>query len=305
MARRELITVQAVETAYGKGDKALPVPYGAIVTPLARDVARRLSVLLTPVRTSRRGCAYANWKANGTARQAVDRACAIAAAASAQGEGGQTREVVIFPPFPHLPLVAAALEGSPVRLGAQDLSEHAPGATTGAVPATMLLDLGVTHVLIGHSERRNLLGDDRPRVQRKLRVALDAGLTPVLCVGETLEEREAARTHSVLRSQLLHALETLRASEASSLVLAYEPVWAIGTGLTPTRTEITACLTALRDHLARRFDDGLAERTRILYGGSVNDKNAARIFALPSCDGGLVGGASLKPERFGAIIAAE
>ncbi|MHC4831188.1 MAG: triose-phosphate isomerase family protein, partial [Planctomycetota bacterium] len=222
-----------------------------------------------------------NWKANGTARQAVDRACAIAAAASAQGEGGQTREVVIFPPFPHLPLVAAALEGSPVRLGAQDLSEHAPGATTGAVPATMLLDL------------------------RKLRVALDAGLTPVLCVGETLEEREAARTHSVLRSQLLHALETLRASEASSLVLAYEPVWAIGTGLTPTRTEITACLTALRDHLARRFDDGLAERTRILYGGSVNDKNAARIFALPSCDGGLVGGASLKPERFGVIIAAE
>jgi triosephosphate isomerase len=204
----------------------------------------------------------------------------------------------VFPPFPHLAMAASVLAGSPVVLGAQDLSPEPPGPFTGAVPAEMLRDLGVGLVLVGHSERRHAFGETDEDVNRKLRRATEAGLRVVLCVGETLAERDAARTHTVLRTQLFAALERVEPAQVASLAIAYEPVWAIGTGLTPAPGEVERELSALRDHLARRFGDDVAEAARLLYGGSVSGANAARFLALPSCDGVLVGGASLKPAEF-------
>jgi triosephosphate isomerase len=168
----------------------------------------------------------------------------------------------------------------------------------------MLRDLGVVYVLVGHSERRRLFAEDDEAVAAKLRRALDAGLKPVLCVGETLAEREGARTHAVLRRQLLTALERVEAARAAAIAVAYEPVWAIGTGLTPAPGEVEDALSALRDHLARRYGDDTAGAIRLLYGGSVGGANAARLLAAPSCDGALVGGASLKAAEFLTICAA-
>jgi triosephosphate isomerase len=304
MSAKILITFQDVEAARRRGASSIPIPLGAVITPLARDVARRLAVRLEPARhDARRGAVFGNWKANGTAAEATTRARAIAAAVNNEA-GKSSRDVAIFPPHPHLTLVAAAIAGSTVQLGAQDVSPFGAGATTGGVPVEMLRDLGVTYALVGHSERRHRFGETNDLVRDKLRRALTGGLRPVLCVGETLAAYDAGRTFGVLRRQLLHALDRMPPQDALRLTVAYEPVWAIGSGLMPTADEIEACLGTLRDHVARRFDDRVAERVRLLYGGSVNADNANAILRLPSCDGALVGGASLQPERFARIAMA-
>lgn len=301
MSPRQVITVDDVEAARARGARVLAVTREAIVTSLARDEARRLEIRIEVERRDRKPLLFANWKAHGTVAEARDRARAIAAGTQ-RGAQEDRPEVAIFPPYPHLPIVAEVLRGSGIALGAQDVSRHPPGAKTGDVPASILTDLGCRYVLVGHSERRHELGDTLDAVREKVGRALEAGLEPVLCVGETLEERESGRTLEVVRHQLQHAASGFDAQLAPRLVVAYEPVWAIGSGLTPSASEVQACLGAIGDHLARTFGAGPAAGIQILYGGSVNPRNAAQLLALPSMDGALIGGASLDPAAFSAIV---
>jgi triosephosphate isomerase len=206
---------------------------------------------------------------------------------------GMTNDVAaqcaVCPPFPYLAEVAGQLRGTPVALGAQNSSEHAEGAYTGEVSAAMLKELGCRYVIVGHSERRQIYGETDAQVAAKFAAAREAGLTPILCVGETLAEREAGKTEEVVARQL----GAVRFADA---VLAYEPVWAIGTGRNATPEQAQAVHAFLRKRLAGE--------TTILYGGSVKTQNAAAIFAMPDVDGGLIGGASLVAEDFLAILKA-
>jgi triosephosphate isomerase len=202
-------------------------------------------------------------------------------------------ECAVCVPFPYLGEVAGQLRGSALAWGAQNVSEHARGAYTGEVSAAMLKEFGCRYVIVGHSERRQLYRESDAQVAGKVAAVQDAGLTPILCVGETLEEREAGRTEEVVARQLDAVLEKRSVSEA---VLAYEPVWAIGTGRTATPEQAQAVHAFAR----RRVSQG----TRILYGGSVKPENAAAIFAMPDVDGGLIGGAALVAGDFLAIVEA-
>ena len=301
MGARKLITITDIETAREKGARVLAIAEGTIVTPLARDAARRLGVALAPERKGgKRAAVFGNWKSNGTAASAVALARSIVEGWVGAGApaGPRAADLALFPPFPHLALVGPVVAGTPVALGAQDLSQFPAGAYTGGVTGEMLKDLGCRYVLVGHSERRREFRETGEVVARKLKRALEAGLEPVLCVGETLAEREAARTQAVLRSQTLEALDGIDPVRARRIVLAYEPVWAIGTGVTAGPAEAEDALSSLRDHLARKYGDDVAGAIPILYGGSVAGANAAALLALPSCDGALVGGASLKAADF-------
>jgi triosephosphate isomerase (TIM) len=202
-------------------------------------------------------------------------------------------EVAVCPPFPHLQQASERLNGTPIALGAQNVSEHPQGAYTGEVSAAMLAELGCRYVIVGHSERRQLYGERDAQVAAKFAAAQAAGMTPILCVGETLEEREAGRTEEVVARQLDAILKQAKFGNA---VLAYEPVWAIGTGRNATPEQAQAVHKFLR---ARVFPE-----TRMLYGGSVKASNAAAIFAMPDVDGGLIGGASLVAKEFIEIVRA-
>jgi triosephosphate isomerase len=307
MTAKRLITITDVEVVREKGGAALEVPSGAIVTPLARDAARRLGVALAPAgKRERPALVFGNWKANGTLAQArrLAREVALGWCGSGAPLGPRRAALALFPPLVHVAAVSEALAGTSIALGAQDLSEKGGGAFTGGVTAEMLADIGCRYALVGHSERRREFGDADDVVAAKLRRALAAGLEPVLCVGETLEERDAARTHAVLRGQTLAAFDGLSAEQAARVVVAYEPVWAIGTGLTPSLSDAEDAMASIKDHLARKFGDEVAGGARVLYGGSVAAENAARFLALASCDGALVGGASLKAREFLTIAGA-
>ncbi len=227
-----------------------------------------------------------NWKMHGNL--AANRALLEAIVAGVPGV-----ECAVCVPYPYLAQVAERLRGTRVAWGAQNVSEHASGAYTGEVSAAMLGEFGCRYVLVGHSERRQLYGESDARVAAKFVAARDAGITPILCVGETLEEREAGRTQDVVARQLDAALARGGIGDA---VVAYEPVWAIGTG----RTASPEQAQEVHGFLRRR----LTETTRILYGGSVKPDNAAAIFAMPDVDGGLIGGAALKAQDFIAICRA-
>ncbi len=213
-------------------------------------------------------------------------------------------DVVVFPPFPYLQSVGGALQGSAIELGAQDLSSEANGALTGEVSAEMLMDLGVAWVLVGHSERRHRLGESEALVEEKLTMALESGLSAVLCVGETLEQRRAGRAHEIVRHQLTSALHRLSADFAREIVIAYEPVWAIGTGVAATASDAREAHHEIREFMSSRYDSELASGVRIVYGGSLVPGNAKTIFAELGVDGGLVGGASLKAGDFLSICSA-
>jgi triosephosphate isomerase (TIM) len=189
-----------------------------------------------------------------------------------------------------------------VALGAQDVFWEKEGAFTGEISPTMLLAVGCTHVIIGHSERRQYFGETDDTVNRKLKAALEAGLTPIVCVGEVLEEAEADLTDDVLRRQCLRAFHTISAKKAAKLVIAYEPVWAIGTGKTATPELAADAHRLIRGEVAKGFGQDFADRTRILYGGSVKPENAKKLMAEEEIDGALVGGASLDPKAFAAIV---
>lgn len=214
--------------------------------------------------------------------------------------------VVFFPPAISIPAAADVLNPRPdILLGIQNVHEEKEGAFTGEISASMALEAGATFALTGHSERRHGMGESDERVAAKTVAALDAGLRPVVCVGETLEEREAARLEEVLSRQLGAVLDRLDDERAARLLLAYEPVWAIGTGRNATPDDAAAAHAFLRGLLARRLNDERANRMPILYGGSVKPDNASALLAAPGVDGVLVGGASLDPDGFAKIVAVD
>lgn len=246
-----------------------------------------------------------NWKMNGTLAAAGSLARALA-----QGVRGEVQslgladeladelaEMAVCPPFAHLACVANALESSSVALGAQDVCEHAAGAFTGETAGEMLLEFGCRYVLVGHSERRAMFGDTDARVAAKFERAQSCGITPVVCVGETLEEREAGKTQAVVERQLAAVLARSGAGALGRAAVAYEPVWAIGTGKTASPEQAQEVHAAIRAQVAREHA-GVAAGLRILYGGSVKASNAAVLFAMTDIDGGLVGGAAHDAEGF-------
>ena len=211
-------------------------------------------------------------------------------------------EIVIAPPFPALAAAVDAVQGSSIRIAAQNLHWEKEGAFTGEVSAPMLRAAGCSDVIIGHSERRQYFGETDETVNRRVRAALEGGLRPIVCVGETLTEREARQTTDVLLRQIDRALASLTPDSASPIIVAYEPVWAIGTGRTATPEIAEEAHQTLRDRVRKNLGAETAERLRILYGGSVKPANIQGLMACPNIDGGLVGGASLEPALMAAII---
>jgi triosephosphate isomerase len=245
----------------------------------------------------RRTLVVGNWKMHGSLAANAPLLQALAEAA------GKRAEMAVCVPFPYLQQAQVALKDSQVSWGAQDVSAHAHGAYTGEVCAGMLADFACRYVIVGHSERRSLHAESDAQVVAKVRAALAGGLTPIVCVGETLVEREAGRTEAVVLAQLDAVLHGCGAEVFTRAVLAYEPVWAIGTGRTATPEQAQQVHALLRQRVAAASAEVAAQLT-ILYGGSVKAANAGELFAQPDIDGGLVGGASLVADEFLAIASA-
>lgn len=211
-------------------------------------------------------------------------------------------DIVIIPPFTSIHVVSRALEGRKIHTGGQNMHFEEKGAFTGEISASMLLDAGATYVVLGHSERRTLFKETSDLVSKKVKMAVNAGLKPILCIGETKEERMAGKTETILKEQLTGSLNGIGKERMASIVIAYEPVWAIGTGLTATPQQAQEAHLYVRDLLANIYDEGVARTTRIQYGGSIKPDNAKALFSQPDIDGGLVGGASLDPGSLVDII---
>ena len=240
----------------------------------------------------------ANWKMYKTAEQAQ---AFVSALLPLVWE--HTRDdIVLCPPFLSIPAVVEAVHGSRIAVGAQDMSWEKEGAYTGEVSAHMLLAAGCTHVIIGHSERRQYFGETDDTVNRKLRAALAVGLKPIVCIGEQLAEREGGITEDVLRRQCSIAFREISGGEAIPLIVAYEPCWAIGTGRTATPELAAEAHRTIRFEAEQAFGEGVATQMRILYGGSVKPENAHALMSQPEIDGALVGGASLDPKSFASIV---
>jgi triosephosphate isomerase len=237
---------------------------------------------------------------NLTRAEAVDLAQKLAARSPSFGAA----EVLICPPMVYLDAVNQVVRGTPVALGAQNVYHQPKGAFTGEISAAMLVDVGCRFVILGHSERRHVLGESDQEVNRKLHAVLGAGLVPIVCVGETLAEREAGATRDIVAEQFYGSLAGLAVDDAQRIVVAYEPVWAIGTGKNATPEQAEEVHADLRTLLKSRYNASTADTVRILYGGSVNAENAAAILAQANVDGALVGGASLKADSFMGIIGA-
>lgn len=245
----------------------------------------------------RRKIVAGNWKLQGSREFAAALVDAIKAGAPA-GVG-----LIVLPPYPYLGEVLARCAGADIAVGAQDVSAHAKGAYTGEVAAAMLADVGARYTLVGHSERRQYHAESSELVAQKFRAAQAAGITPILCVGERLEEREAGQTEAVIASQLRPVLDLVGVAAFADAVVAYEPVWAIGTGRTASPEQAQAVHAFIRSQVADR-DAKIADSLPLLYGGSVKPDNAASLFAQADVDGGLIGGASLVAADFLAIAQA-
>ena len=255
--------------------------------------------------TARMPIVGGNWKMNMDLASGVALAEEIVDGLSANDFLAERQcDVAVFPPFPYLQAVGRALGHHMVMLGAQDVYHEAEGAYTGEVSVGMLSDLGSTTVLVGHSERRHVIGEDDALLNKKVHAALNGELQVVLCIGETADQRRDGTTNNVVISQLRAGLEGVDGAAMSRVVIAYEPVWAIGTGDTATPGDAQAVHAVIRAELAALYDSTIAEQTRIQYGGSVKPANAAELFAEPDIDGFLVGGASLKAPDFLSIIQA-
>ncbi len=237
-----------------------------------------------------------NWKMNGSA----DMTAELLTELLTMCQPSDAVEWLVCPPFPYLSQAHAILKESSIKLGAQNVCQHAQGAYTGEVSAEMLSGLGCSYVIVGHSERRHGYGESNDLVAARFVKALQFGLGAILCVGETLEQREAGETESVIQSQLAAALAQVDGDFLHQAVIAYEPVWAIGTGKTATPQEAQAVHEKIRQQL-QKFDANVANSVRILYGGSVKPDNAADLFKMNDIDGALIGGASLNAEQFSAI----
>ena len=241
----------------------------------------------------------ANWKMHKTVQEA------LAFSVDFRDRVGSVRDVdiVVAPPFTALHAVAGALANTPVQVAGQNVHPEPQGAFTGEISTDMLKEAGATHVIVGHSERRQLFGETDDSVNAKVRAALAAQLIPIMCVGETLAERESKQTFAVLERQLSGGLANLSAARAATLVIAYEPVWAIGTGRTATPQQAQEVHNRIRQYVASALGDAVATGCRIIYGGSVKPGNAADLAAETDVDGALVGGASLDSESFADIVA--
>jgi triosephosphate isomerase len=241
-----------------------------------------------------------NWKMNKTSADAVSLARELVAAVGTQPDV----EIVICPPFTALEVVAKAIDGSLIKLGAQNMHFEASGAFTGEVSAPMLRAIFTTHVILGHSERRSLFGETDELVNKKLLAALKNQLRPILCVGESLAEREAGSTLKVVQTQTERGLEGVSKDQASTLIVAYEPVWAIGTGKVATTEQAQEVHAFIRGLLTKHYGEAVAQKVRILYGGSMKPANAPELLAQKDIDGGLIGGASLESRSFVELIKA-
>ncbi|HAK61462.1 MAG TPA: triose-phosphate isomerase [Nitrospiraceae bacterium] len=239
-----------------------------------------------------------NWKMNKTASEARDLATAIILLV----KNVKNRDVVLAPPFTSLQAVAETIKKTDIALASQNLYWEDKGAYTGEISAEMLLELGCKYVIIGHSERRQYFGETDETVNKRLRQALNKGLLPIVCVGETLDERESGKANQVIKGQLKGALKDVTAAEMERVVVAYEPVWAIGTGKTATPKQAQEIHQFIRANIKALYDDATAAALRIQYGGSVTPDNVSTLMAMPDIDGALVGGASLKPESFAALV---
>jgi len=242
-----------------------------------------------------------NWKMNLDRRAARDLASAVREHFESAHAGGDV-DVMVFPPFVYLDEVARTLAGSGVRFGAQNVCDQAAGAFTGEVSAAMVKDTGAQLTLVGHSERRHVYGEGDELAGKKVAQALEHGLEVILCVGETIEERRAGQAEAVVSRHLSTGLAQVPAGDLEQVVIAYEPVWAIGTGETATPEQAGEMHAYLRGVLAGLYDDAAANRTRILYGGSVKPDNVRDLMAVPDIDGALVGGASLALDSFTQLI---
>jgi triosephosphate isomerase (TIM) len=273
--------------------------------PVAGDLAftgtgrRHEHFLLTPILLMRKPFIAGNWKMNLDRGESIALANAVANAAAAIDKV----ELAVCPPFVYLDAVQQTIAGSKLGLGAQNLYYESRGAFTGEISAAMLKDVGCQYVILGHSERRHILGETDEFINKKVHAALAAGLTPILCLGELLAEREVGKTMAVVRSQLEGSCRGLSSEQMATTVLAYEPVWAIGTGKVATPEQAEEVHLALRKMIAERYNLQVAERVLIQYGGSVKPSNAAELLSQPNIDGALVGGASLKAEEFLGIAA--
>jgi triosephosphate isomerase len=239
-----------------------------------------------------------NWKMNKTVAEALDLVSGL------KRELASVKEVdiVVCPPFTALGEVSKAILDSNLRLGAQNMSEQAPGAYTGEIAAVMLKEFSVRYVILGHSERRQYQGESDALIARKAQAVHAAALKPIVCVGETLTERESGRTQAVVGTQVRGSLAGLTAEQMEETIVAYEPVWAIGTGRTATPAQAQEVHAFIRQQLAQLYNDTVARRARIQYGGSVKPANARELMSLPDVDGALVGGASLEVRSFSEII---
>ena len=242
-----------------------------------------------------------NWKMNTTCQEGVELAKAVVAKA---GEAPANVGLIVAAPFTHLCMLSEALKGSKVELSAQNCADHASGAYTGEVSVSMLKAAGCQWTILGHSERRQYYGETDEKLVVKTKLALEAGLGVILCVGENLDEREAGKHFDVCKTQIENVLFNFTAEELAKIVIAYEPVWAIGTGKTATAAQAEEIHAFIRKVLADKFGAAVADDMTILYGGSCKPSNAGELFAQPDIDGGLIGGASLKADDFIAIAKA-
>jgi triosephosphate isomerase len=241
----------------------------------------------------------ANWKMNKTVSESLDFVNRLKQLVT----GINDRQVVIAPSFTALYPVGAALKESGIGLAAQNLSDNRDGAYTGEVSARMLADAGCTHVIVGHSERRVLFGESNDVIHDKIGMALEFGMHPIFCIGETLQEREAGRTFEVIEKQIKEGLNQIKAYDIGKMVVAYEPVWAIGTGETATPEQAGETHAFIRQLIENLYGKESARRLPLIYGGSVNPDNIGKLMAQPDINGALVGGASLDVDTFGKIIA--
>jgi len=245
----------------------------------------------------RRPVIAGNWKMFKTVKEAV----ALVSELKKNLSNTVDREVIVAPPFTALTIVAQEIKGSIIKLAAQDCFWEKEGAYTGEISPSMLKDAGCSYVIIGHSERRQYFGETDDMVNKKVRAALDTGLIPIMCIGETLGEREEGKTFSVVERQLKGGMNTLPVNDSQDFIIAYEPVWAIGTGKTATPEQAEEVHSFIRNMLEKIYNLTIARGIRILYGGSVKPENIDELMAKPDIDGALVGGASLKADQFTRI----
>jgi len=250
------------------------------------------------VNTNRKPIVAGNWKMNNTVAEAL----ALVTEIKRQSAESKGVDIVLCPPFTVLQAVSNAISGTAIGLGAQNMHWEKAGAFTGEVSAAMLRELYCHYIIIGHSERRTLFGETDDAVNRKVKTALASNLCPIVCVGETLQQRQANQTEAIIRTQVLNGLKDIGVDQFATVIMAYEPIWAIGTGLTATPDQAQAVHKFIRGLLQEMAGEHVAQTVRIQYGGSVKPANASELFHQPDIDGGLIGGAALDANSFMAIV---